>query len=340
MAKTEKVTLQGNRQWLYTAVPEGKLTTDIFKLQEIDVPEPGPGEVLFRNLYLNIMPGNRAYMMMPDVMQAGRSMTSLAVGEVVASNDPGFAQGDIVEAFAPWQDFALMPAQALTKRDGGHPVEHYMGLLGQTGYTAYFGFLHAGQPRAGETVLVSAAAGGVGSLVVQLAKLSGCRVVGIAGGREKCAWLERELGIDATIDYKAGNLDGQLKETCPEGVDLFFDNVGGPVLEAALDAMKFGGRIILCGNASQYDSDQPMVGPKGVPLTVILKNLTMRGFPYGAYSQLFSEAERNLWKWVQEGRIKPFYHVVEGLEQAPDGLVALLNGSNRGMASPRLRTPA
>ncbi|HTE38619.1 MAG TPA: zinc-binding dehydrogenase, partial [Reyranella sp.] len=147
-------------------------------------------------------------------------------------------------------------------------------------------------------MLVSSAAGGVGSLVVQLAKLSGCRVVGIAGGAEKCAWLEREVGADATIDYKAGNLAEQLKQVCPDGVDLFFDNVGGTVLEAALDAMKVGGRIILCGNASQYDSDQEMVGPKGVPLTLILKNLTMRGFPYKAYEQQFGEADRNLWAWV------------------------------------------
>ncbi|MDB5531356.1 MAG: alcohol dehydrogenase [Devosia sp.] len=325
-----------SRQWIYMSVPEGKLTTDIFKLQTIEIPaQPGPGEVLVRNRYLNIMPGNRAYMRM-GLIAAGQPMWSLGVGEVLASNDPGFVPGDVVEGLLPWQDVAVVPAQTLGKREGSYPVEHYTGLLGQTGYTAYFGLLHAGQPRAGETVLVSAAAGGVGSLAVQLAKLSGCRIVGIAGGADKCAWLEREVGADATIDYKAGNLAEQLRQTCPDGVDLFFDNVGGPILEAALDAMKVGGRIILCGNASQYDSDQEMLGPKGVPLTLILKNLTMRGFPYKAYEQQFAEAERNLWAWVQDGRIKPFYHVVEGLEQGPTGLVGILSGANRGMAMVRV----
>jgi NADPH-dependent curcumin reductase CurA len=330
-----------NRQWIYAAAPQGKLTPDIFELREIDIPEPGPGEVLVRNRYLNIMPGNRAYMHADPVLaavhlRAGQPMASLAVGEVVASNDPGFAAGDVVQTFTAWQDYVAVPAQALTKRDSARPIEHYAGLLGQTGYTAYGGLLHAGRPGAGETLLVSAAAGGVGSTVVQLGRLSGCRVVGVAGGPEKCAWLERDVGADATIDYKAGHLAEQLKQACPEGVDLFFDNTGGPVLEAALDAMKNGGRIVCCGNTAQYDSDQPARGPTGVPLTLIMKDLTMKGFTFLAYRQHFAEAERNLWGWLQDGRIKPFYHVTEGLEQAPNGLVGVLNGANRGMAMVRV----
>jgi NADPH-dependent curcumin reductase CurA len=331
-----------NRQWIYTAVPQGELTTDIFDLREIDIPEPGPGEVLVRNRYLNIMPGNRAYMRSTSVLaglalQPGQPMMGRGVGEVITSNAPEFASGDIAEMFfTAWQDYVVVPAQYLAKRDGAHPMEHYVGLLGQTGYTAYCGLLHAGRPRSGETLLVSAAAGGVGSTVVQLGKLSGCRVIGVAGGAEKCAWLEREVGADATIDYKAGNLDEQLKQACPEGVDLFFDNTGGPVLEAALDAMKIGGRIVCCGNTAQYDSDQPMTGPKGVPLTLIMKDLTMRGFTYTAFQQHFGEADRNLWAWVQDGRIKPFYHVIEGFENAPNGLVGVLNGANRGMAMVRV----
>ncbi|MFD3915067.1 NADP-dependent oxidoreductase [Streptomyces sp. NPDC058603] len=330
-----------NRQWIYTAAPEGKLTTDIFELRKTDVPEPGPGEVLVRNRYFNIMPGNRAYMHANPIygasgLQAGRPMMSTAVGEVVRSSDPAFVPGDVVQAMSAWQDYVAMPAQDLFKRDGAHSVEHYIGLLGQSGYTAYFGLLHAGRPRAGETLLVSAAAGGVGSAVVQLGKISGCRVVGIAGGPEKCAWLEQEVGADATIDYKAGEPAEQLRRTCPEGVDLFFDNTGGPVLEAALDAMKNGGRIVLCGNTAQYDSDKPMTGPKGVPLTLILKDLTMKGFAVGTYGDRFGEADRAYSSWLEDGRIKPFYHVIEGLEQAPDALVGVLGGANRGMTMVRV----
>jgi NADPH-dependent curcumin reductase CurA len=330
-----------NRQWIYTAAPEGKLTTDIFELRKLDIPEPGPGEVLVHNRYFNVMPGNRAYMHPNPTygsvgLHTGQPMVGMAVGEVVSSNDPGFAPGDVVQAGSAWQDYAAMPAQSLVKRDGAHSVEHYIGLLGQTGYTAYFGLLHVGRPRAGETLLVSAAAGGVGSAVVQLGKISGCRVVGVAGGPEKCAWLEQEVGADATIDYKAGDLAEQLKRTCPEGVDLFFDNTGGPVLEAALDAMKRGGRIVLCGNTAQYDSDKPMSGPKGVPLTLILKDLTMKGFAYLTYRDQFGEADRNYSSWLEDGRIKPFYHVIEGLEQAPSALVGVLGGANRGMTMVRV----
>ncbi|MFE4917138.1 zinc-binding dehydrogenase [Streptomyces sp. NPDC056652] len=156
------------------------------------------------------------------------------------------------------------------------------------------------------------------------------------GGPEKCAWLEQEVGADATVDYKAGDLAEQLRRTCPEGVDLFFDNTGGPVLEAALDAMKQGGRIVLCGNTAQYDSDKPMTGPKGVPLTLILKDLTMKGFAVGTYGDRFGEADRDYSSWLEDGRIKPLYHVIEGLEQAPDALVGVLGGANRGTAMVRV----
>ncbi|MEV6175033.1 NADP-dependent oxidoreductase [Streptomyces sp. NPDC051954] len=331
---------QLNRQWIYTSAPEGKLTTDIFELRKIDVPEPGPGEVLVHNQYFNIMPGNRAYMHDNPIhggngLQVGNPMMSTAVGEVVSSNDPAFAPGDVVQAMAPWQDYVALPAQGLAKRDGTQSVEHYIGLMGQSGYTAYVGLLHVGRPVAGETLLVSAAAGGIGTAVVQLGKIAGCRVVGVAGGPEKCAWLEEEVGADATVDYKAGNLAEQLQQACPEGVDLFFDNTGGPVLEAALDAMKIGGRIVLCGNTAQYDTDKPMTGPAGVPLTLILKDLTMKGFAGMTYAKHFGEADRNYSTWLEEGRIKPFYHVIEGLEQAPNALVGVLNGANRGMTMVR-----
>lgn len=328
-----------NRQWWYVTPPKGKLSTDHFQLREVPVPDLEPGRVLVRHRYLSLMPGNRAWMQRPtyrSVLDPGQVMPGRTLGEVIASDAPGFAPGDVVEGGAGWQDYAVVSPRSLTKRPGGQPQEHLVGLLGTSGLTAYFGFLHVGRPRAGQTVLVSAAAGGIGSIVVQLARISGCRVVGVAGGPEKCAWLRQDVGVDATVDYKAGDLAGQLKTACPQGVDLFFDNTGGPVLEAALDAMKIGGRIVCCGNTAQYDGEAPAAGPKGLPLTLNVKSLTMQGFIVSNYLDRFGEAEANLWGWRQAGQLKPFYHLVEGLEQTPAALVGLLNGANRGMTIVRI----
>ena len=327
-----------NRQWILSALPKDKLTTDAFEFTTGPVPEPGAGQLLVRQHYLNVMPGNRAYMHdnVGASMETGVVMPGLAHGEVVTSNHTDFAPGDVVDCYGGWQDYAVVDANLVEKREPGLPFEHYAGLLGQSGHVAYIGLLHIAKPRAGQTLLVSAAAGGIGNLVVQLGKLSGCRVVGVAGGPEKCEWLRQDVGADETIDYKAGDLDAQMKEKCPEGVDLYFDNVGGAVLESALNAMKVGGRIICCGNTSQYDVGELGPGPRGVPVTIIQKDLTLQGFAFMRYSHLYAEADRKMWEWFQAGRVKPFYHVFEGLEHAPDALIAIMNGKNRGISMIRV----
>ncbi|MGB3865133.1 MAG: NADP-dependent oxidoreductase [Xanthobacteraceae bacterium] len=328
-----------NRQWWFVAPPEGKLTTRQFELRHSPAPSPQDGEVLVRHRYISLMPGNRAWMQRETYrsqLDPGQVMPGRALGEVLESRHAGFKKGDIVETNLGWQDYAAAPPSQLYKRDESRPIEHLLGVLGSSGITAYFGLLHVGRPRAGETLLVSAAAGGVGSFVSQLGKIAGCRVVGIAGGSTKCDWLTREVGIDHAVDYKADDFAKRLSAACPDGVDLFFDNTGGPVLEAALDAMKIGGRIVCCGNTAQYDSDVPESGPKGLPLKLIVKSLTMTGFVMHSYRQCWSEAEADIWRWFQEGRIKPFYHIVHGLENTPAALIGLLNGENRGITLVRI----
>jgi NADPH-dependent curcumin reductase CurA len=323
-----------NRQWLFAERPEGKLGVEHFGYRESAVPTPGPGQVLVRHRVLQLMPGNRSWMQRDTYrspLETDQVMPGYAIGEVVASNDLSFKPGDVVETMLGWQDYALASAAALKRRDTPASMEDLMGLLGLSGLTAYFGLLHVGRPRAGETLLVSAAAGGIGSVVAQLGRISGCRVVGIAGGPEKCAWLLNEVGLDAVVDYKAGDLADALSAACPNGVDLYFDNVGGRILEAALDVLKFGGRIVCCGATAHYDSDTPSRGPLGLPLKLIVKSLTMHGFANYGYGAHEREAESNLLKWLSDGSLKTFYHIVEGLEKTPEALVGMMAGMNRGM---------
>ena len=323
-----------NRQWWYVAPPDGRLSHRQFELRETGIPQPAAGEVLVRQRYLYLFPGNRAWMRDATYrshLTPGQIMPGRGIGEVVASNSPDFSPGDVVELDRGWQDFAVAPAENLFKRAPDRPLDVVMSLLSGSGITAYFGLLHVGRPRAGETLLVSSAAGGVGSIVAQLGRIAGCRVVGIAGGPEKCAWLRDEVGVDEAVDYKAGDLASSLRRACPDGVDLFFDNTGGPVLEAALEAMKKGGRIVCCGATASYDGDAPAAGVRGLPMTLILKSLTMKGFVVMDYHHLRGEAEDALWNWHGEGRIKALRTVAQGLEQAPDALIGMFAGAGRGM---------
>ena len=226
-----------NRQWLYAKQPQGKIGPDTFQWTETAIPEPRAGEALVRTRMLSLDPANRAWMMgktYRDALEPGQVMSGFVIGEVVDSRAPGLAKGDIVEGDWGWQDYAALPAKRLTKRTPDAPLEMLIGPLSVTGLTAYFGLLEVGRPKPGDTVLVSAAAGAVGSMVGQIAKIAGCRVVGTAGGQDKCDWLTRELGFDAAVDYKAGGVFRALRAVCPDGIDVYFDNTGGPVLDAAL----------------------------------------------------------------------------------------------------------
>ena len=328
-----------NRQWLYAKQPHGKLTADTFQWTETAIPAPREGEALVRTRMLSLDPANRAWMMgktYRDALEPGQVMSGFAVGEVVDSKAGALKAGDIVEGDWGWQDYAALPARHLTKRTTSAPFELLVGPLSVTGLTAYFGLLEVGRPKPGDTVLVSAAAGAVGTMVGQIARLAGCRVIGTAGGQAKCDWLTRDLGFDAAVDYKAGGLRRAIAAACPNGIDVYFDNTGGAVLDAALFLMNLHGRIVCCGNVSQYDVDKPAPGPMGVPGLVVVKRLKMEGFVVMDFFDRRAEAEARLAHWVQEGRLKAIVDVVDGLEKAPEALIGLFEGRNRGKMAVRV----
>ncbi|MFO1084863.1 MAG: NADP-dependent oxidoreductase [Reyranellaceae bacterium] len=328
-----------NRQWLYAKQPHGKIGADTFQWTETAIPVPGDGEVLVRTRMLSLDPANRAWMMgktYRDALEPGQVMSGFAIGEVVQSNASGLKPGDIVEGDWGWQDYAALSPRRLTKRTTKAPLEHLVGPLSITGLTAYFGLLEVGQPKPGDTVLVSAAAGAVGTMVGQIAKLAGCRVVGTAGGQDKCDWLVRELGFDAAVDYKAGGVRRALAAVGPDGVDVYFDNTGGPVLDAALSLMNLRGRIVCCGNVSQYDVEKPAPGPMAVPGLIVTKRLRMEGFVVMDFFGQREPAEARLAQWVAEGRIKAIVDIVDGLEKAPQALIGLFEGNNRGKRAVRI----
>ncbi len=313
--------------------PKGKLEASQFELREAPMPEPADGEVLVRVLYISIDAANRAWMQgrtYRDQVLPGDKMAGGALAEVVKSTVPGFKPGDIVEADTGWCEYAAVPARQLVKRTARGPLTHLLSILGITGKTAYFGMLEIGKPEKGETVVVSAAAGAVGSVAGQLAKARGARVVGIAGSPEKCKWLVDELGFDAAIDYHAENVMKALKRECPDGIDVFFDNVGGDIFEAVLFRMNEHGRIVCCGAVSQYDTDTPQHGPRGVPGLIVTKRLKVEGFIVMDFFDKAAKAEAELAGFAAQGRIKVAEDIVEGLENAPEALVGLLNGQNVG----------
>jgi NADPH-dependent curcumin reductase CurA len=300
---------------------------------------PRDGEALVRTRMLSLDPANRAWMMgktYRDALEPGQVMSGFAIGEVVDSKTGGLKAGDIVEGDWGWQDYAAMPARRLVKRTTKAPLELLIGPLSVTGLTAYFGLLEVGQPKPGDTVLVSAAAGAVGTMVGQIAKLAGCRVVGTAGGQDKCHWLVRDLGFDAAVDYKAGGVRRALAAVCPNGIDVYFDNTGGPVLDAALSLMNLRGRIACCGNVSQYDVEKPAPGPMAVPGLVVTKRLRLEGFIVMDFYDQRAEAEAKLARWLEEGKIKAIVDIVDGLDKAPQALIGLFEGRNKGKMAVRV----
>ena len=322
-----------NRQILLDELPQGKLGPEHFKLVESPRPQAGDGEALVRIRYISLDAANRAWMQgatYRSALTSGQVMAGGALAEVVESRDPSLKPGDLVWGDTGWQEYAALPVKNLTRMPALEPITHLLSVYGVAGLTAYFGLLDCGLPKAGETVVVSAAAGSVGSIVGQIAKLKGCRVVGVAGGEAKCRWLVDELGFDAAVDYKAGALRAQLKAACPDGIDVYFDNTGGDILEACLFAMNLHGRIACCGAVSQYDGAAPAHGPRGVPGLIVTKRLTLRGFVLYDFNDRREEGLKALQSWVAEGKIKVQEDILEGLESTPGALIGLLNGENRG----------
>lgn len=321
-----------NRQIIIKELPSDALTAAHFDQTTAPMPSPAEGEVLLRVILMSIDAANRSWMKGATyraAVQAGDPMPTYAICEVVESRSPRLAAGDIVAAEASWCDYIALPAHKVQQLPKMTPLSHLMSVYGIAGKTAFHGLISVGRPIAGETVLVSAAAGSVGGYVGQIAKALGCRVVGIAGGAEKCEWVTSEFGFDACVDYRAPGFSKALRAACPEGVDVYFDNVGGKVLELALAIMNERGRVVCCGAISQYDTEAP-TGPRNLPGVVVVKRLRMEGFIVMDFAQDDEKALRALRHWVETGQIKVTEDIVEGLENAPQALIGLLAGDNKG----------
>jgi NADPH-dependent curcumin reductase CurA len=320
-----------NQRVVLASRPVGPVSEANFRVEEAPVPKPGDGEVLVRNLWLSLDPYMRGRMSdaksYAKGVEIGEVMVGQTVGEVVESRHPNFKTGDMVLAQLGWQLYGT--TREATRVDKSRaPLSYYLGLIGMPGITAYFGLKEIGQPKAGETVVVSAASGAVGSVVGQLAKLWGCRAVGIAGGREKCDYVKRELGFDACLDYKAGALRDQMKEACPKGIEVYFDNVGGEIFDLALTRMNLFGRIVVCGTISDYNSTEPY-RVKNMR-AVLVNRLKLQGMIVFDWKERYGEALKALGGYFAEGKLKYRESIVQGLQNAPRGLIDLLNGKNFG----------
>ena len=323
-----------NQQVLIDSLPQGKLSAGNYRLAEKEIAAPKAGEVLVKTTAFAITAGTRAGLQgsasYAGAPTTGVVMNSTGVGEVIDSTVEAFSVGDAVVAPTGWQTLSLHEARALTKIDPAHNPVDYLGPMGVNGLTAYFGLLQIGKPKAGETVMVSAAAGSVGHLVGQMARINGCRVVGVMGSDAKADVLLGQLGFDAAVNYKDANYRQLLKDATPDGVDVYFDNTGGMILGSALFRMNVAGRIACCGVVSQYDTDSPEPGPRGIPGLLVNKRLTMQGFLLFDFVEQYAEARQQIHSWMQAGDLISLTDEVKGLEAAPEGFVDLLAGGNVG----------
>ena len=326
-------TLQ-NRQFKLISRPVGMVKRSDFEFITTPAAEPGPGEALVRVLYLSLDPAMRGWMnagksYIPPV-GLGEVMRAGGIGRVVASNDPSLAPGDTVVGMTGVQDYAVVKARELNRVDPRlAPLPRFLGALGMPGLTAYFGLLDIGQPKEGETVVVSAASGAVGAVVGQIAKIKGCRAIGIAGGPDKCRYIVDELGFDAAIDYKNEDVQKALARHCPKGIDVYFDNVGGEILDIVLSMLAFRARIAICGAISQYNSMESMRGPRNY-MSLLVNHALMEGFVVFHYAARYAEGMQALAGWAMAGKLKAREHIVEGLETFPDTLQMLFRGENFG----------
>ncbi len=324
-----------NRKWILTGYPEGMPDERTFRMEETPLAGPGEGEVLLETLWLSVDPYVRGRMSpvrsYVDPMTPGDVICGEVVARVLASRAPALSEGDLVLAPAGWQTHAVFPAEGLHRVR--LPVERAslaLGLLGMPGLTAYFGLFDVGRPRAGETVLVSGAAGAVGSAVGQMAKIAGCRAVGVAGSDEKIAWLTGELGFDAALNYREHkDLRAALEPLCPDGVDVFFDNVGGSVSDAALGLINQNARIPICGQIAHYNAKNPPRGPRPFA-TLLVRRARAQGFIVFDFKDRFPEAMGKLLEWVDGGRLKSRETVVDGIDNAPGAFLGLFSGENIG----------
>ena len=335
-----------NRQWLLASRPNGMVSEANFEYVETPIPEIQAGEVLVRNLYLSFDPTQRGWMTdresyVPPV-EIGAPMRAGSVGQVMSSQHPDYAVGQLVQTTGCWQDYVVAAPgrgpMGLTILPANVTPEMMLSVFGITGLTAYFGLLDIGDPKPGETVLVSGAAGATGSVVGQIAKIKGCRVVGIAGGSKKCAWLKEQGGFDDVIDYKSEDVGEAIQRTCPDRVDVFFDNVGGAILEAALDHIALHSRIVMCGAISGYNSDSAVPGPKNL-MNIISRRTKMQGFIILDYIDQAPSAIAQLGEWIAKGQLRFEIDVQTGFENIPATLKRLFTGENMGKQLLKIADP-
>jgi len=328
-----------NRRFLLASRPHGEPTADNFRLETVPTPQPAAGQVLLRTVYLSLDPYMRGRMSdapsyAPPV-QIGEAMVGGTVSRVVTSQHPDFKPGDWVLGYDGWQDYALSDGSDL--RNLGPHLAHptrLLGVLGMPGFTAYMGLTEIGQPKPGETLVVAAASGAVGSVVGQVAKLKGCRVVGVAGGKEKCRYVVEELGFDACIDHRAPDFAAQLAAACPQGIDIYYENVGGAVFDAVIPLLNTQARIPVCGIIAHYNATNLPAGPDRLPMLqglILRKRIRMQGFIiFDDFAEGFDEFLRQMSEWIEQGKIKFREDLVDGLENAPQAFIGLLQGKNFG----------
>lgn len=323
-----------NRQITLASRPVDYPQESDFNLVESPIPEPREGEVLVQAIWLSLDPYMRGRMRdaqsYATPVELDQVMVGGVAGRVIKSRTPAFSSGDIVEGSLGWQEYAISDESKLRKVDLSlGPLSTALGVLGMPGMTAYFGFLHIGQPRPGDTVVISAASGAVGQVVGQISKITGCRTVGIAGTPEKIDYIVNELGFDAGINYKTENLDSALMAACPLGVDVYFDNVGGVISDAVFEQLNVFARVSICGQISQYNAEEPEPGPRSLGL-LVRRQGRAEGFLVSQFANRFEEGRQRIAGWMKEGRIKYKEDVVGGLENAPRAFIGLMQGKNFG----------
>ena len=332
------MTKASNQRIVLASRPKGQPSKENFRLEQTEIPEPGDGEVLLQTVYLSLDPYMRGRMSAAKSyakpVELGQVMVGSTVNRVVTSKHPDYAEGDVVLGNSGWQQYSLARGEGLRKLDPAQaPVSSALSVLGMTGLTAYVGLLDIGKPQAGETVVVSSAAGAVGSVVGQIAKLSGCRVIGVAGTEEKNAYLKETLGFDESLNYKAEGFAAELARACPNGVDVYFENVGGEVFEAVLPLFNVGARVPVCGLIAHYNQTSLPEGPNQVPQlmsAVLTKRLLLQGFIVGDHLARLPDFTRDMSRWVSSGKVKYKEDIVKGLENAPGAFLELLSGGNFG----------
>lgn len=329
---------QRNRRWVLASRPKGAPVADNFRLEEDDIATPGEGQVLLRTLYLSLDPYMRGRMSdaasyTPPV-QIDEVMCGGTVSQVVKSLNPDFSEGDLVLGYSGWQDYEISDGSGLVKLQETEHPSWALGILGMPGFTAYMGLLDIGQPKSGETLVVAAATGPVGATVGQIGKLKGCRVVGVAGGEEKCRYAVEKLGFDACIDHRADDFAEQLKNACPQGIDIYYENVGGKVFDAVLPLLNSAARVPVCGLISGYNATDLPDGPDRLSLlmgTILKKRLRVQGFIINQdYGHRLDEFRNEMIPWVKEGKIQYREHITDGLENTPEAFIGLLEGKNFG----------